>query len=173
LGIKERLAPVFPSFLNFLDSAEGLNLSNKQIITGKSIYYSSETIKRYNSVLIELDGANCLLNGQPVSKEKLFSICYDLFKKYESRMTIIFEIDEKITYGRYIEYKDIILSSIGKLRNELSLHKYGKPFKEWYGYGHKYDSIRAIYPWLLLEWTPEEKRLQALIKKAGKKQSVH
>ena len=73
-------------------------------------------------------------------------------------------MDDQITYGRYIEYLDLIHSRIDQLSNEMSIDRYEQPFEYLY-HGVALDSIKSRYPRHIVEWTREEKRLIALMKK--------
>ena len=167
LGIRQSLyLKYYPEFETFLDSAENLDFSRYSIRLPESSMYRINALKGYNRIEIYVNNENATLNGEIVSKEKLEQIVYKFIKKYSPNYVIIFNVDNQVTYGRYIEYLDLIHSRIDQLRNEMSVDLYKQPLNSWY-WGEELDSIKSRYPRYIVEWTQEEKRLIELMKKAG------
>ena len=164
-GIHQSLYPqYYPEFEIFLDSAENLDFSRYAIRLPESLMYRVNAFKGLNRIELYVNNENTTLNGEVISKDKLEQVVYKFIKKYSPDYAIIFDVDDRITYGRYIEYLDLIHSMIDQLSNEMSIDLYKQPFDYWY-WGAELDSIKSRYPRHIVEWTQEEKRLIALIKK--------
>ncbi|MCG8321459.1 MAG: hypothetical protein MI921_18290 [Cytophagales bacterium] len=162
-GIWKSLYPkYYPEFEAFLDSAENLDFSRYSIRLPDSPMYRINALKGYNRIEIYVNNENATLNGEIVSKEKLEQIVYQFIKNYSPNYVVIFNVDDQVTYGRYIEYLDLIYARIDQLRNEMSIDLYKQPFDYWY-WGEELDTIKFRYPRHIIEWTQEEKRLIKLM----------
>ena len=105
------------------------------------------------------------LNKQLIEKERLKLIIYKFLKEYSPNYVIIYDVDDKVGFGKYIEYLDLIYYTIGKLRNDLSYQLFDQPYGIWNA-GEKNQVIREKIPNHLIEWTSEEKRLNVLMGKS-------
>lgn len=171
-GIEQYLYPRYSELEAFLDSAENLDFSKYSIRIPEVARYRIIDVKKYNRVEIKVDSEKVYLNGKQFTKAKLHAILHKLIKKYAPNFAVIYTPSEEIKYERYIEYLDLIYSVTYQVKNEMSLELFNKPFEHWYPFDHLYpseekDSINAKYPRIVIEWTPEEKRLLKLLKKAG------
>ena len=124
--------------------------------------YRINALKGYNRIEIYVNNENATLNGEIVSKEMLEQIVYQFIKNYSPNFVVIFNLDDQVTYGRYIEYLDLIYARIDQLRNEMSIDLYKQPFDYWY-WGEELDTIKFRYPRHIIEWNQEEKRLIKLM----------
>ena len=166
-GIQHYLYPgYYPKFVEFLDSAEHLDFTKYTIRLPKSLMYRVNALQEYNRIEVYVGKDNVKVNGAVVTDDKLSEIVYKFTKKYSPDNVIIFNKDNQITFGRYIEYLDLVYSQIEKLKNEMSMELYQKPLEYWY-WQPELDSINSKYPRNVLEWTREEQRLLDLMKKAG------
>lgn len=161
-GIPELLHPFYPGFVSFLDSAENLDFRKYAIKTHESDYYRIQGVRRYKRMTIKVTPEQVFLNNREISAEDLQAYTYKFVKKYSPEYMIIFEPDERISYQRYIAYKDIIMYSIDQLRYEMSYTLFNQPFDYWYR-DPEYVKLREIYPKRVLEWTREEKRLMDIM----------
>lgn len=163
-GIPETLFSWYPEFVAFLDSAERLDLRKYAIKTPESAYYRIWEVKRDKRITVKATPEQLFLNKKEIRAEALQSYVYKFVKKYSPDYVIIYEADERISYKRYIEIKDLILSAVDALRHERSFELFNQPFDFREG-DHQYVRIQEVYPMHVLEWTQEEKRLLALLKK--------
>ena len=166
-GMPETLHPYYPEWVSLIDSAENLGLSKYTFHFTDSGYYRPREIIKYNQIKIEVRQDKIYLNNKEISEESLQDLTYKFIKKYSPDYRIIFEAEEDITFGRYIEAKDILYSTIDKLRNEMAYELYNKPYAALYDWSET-SPIKGRYPKSLVEWTPEEKRLMELMSRAGK-----
>ena len=172
-GIEQYLYPRYSELEAFLDSAKNLDFSKYAIRIPEAARYRFIYFKKYNRVEIKVDGEQVYLNGKPFTKAQLHAFLHRLIKKYSPNFAIIFTPSEEIKYERYIEFLDLIYSVTYQVKNEMSLELFNEPFEHWYPFDHVYpseeekDRINAKYPRIVIEWTPEEKRLMNLLKKAG------
>lgn len=166
-GIQQNLWPEhYPQFETFLDSVERLDFSRYSIRVPKSEMYRVNTLKGTNRIEVYVGKDEITVNRTPVTDDELAIIAYKFTKKYSPNYVIIFNANDQITFGRYIECLDLIYYQVEKLRNEMSLERYQQPLEYWY-WQPELDSIRSKYPRRVLEWTREEKRLLEVMKKAG------
>ena len=166
-GIQQNLYPRhYPKFVSFLDSAEHLDFDKYTIRLPESMMYRVNALKEYNRIEVYVGKDDVMVNGATVTDSKLAEIVYKFTKKYSPDNVIIFNKDNQITFGRYIEYLDLVYSQIENLKNEMSLELYQRPLEYWY-WQPELDSIKSKYPRNVLEWTREEQRLLDLMKKAG------
>jgi hypothetical protein len=166
-GIQKALLPgYFPEFKNFLDSVEQIDLKGKTFRLPKSPMYRNGLQRTYNRIEITVTQDSVTLNGEKIETMKLEKIVYGFIEKYSPNYLIIFNADDEVTYGRYIEFLDLIYTQVDQLRNEFSLEQYRHSFDYWYQ-GPEQDTIRKKYPRNILEWSTEEKRLNVLLKKVG------
>lgn len=168
-GIQKWLPRYFPEFEEFMDSAEQIDLTGKAIRLSESQLYRQGSLKGYNRIEVNVSPDSVTLNGQIIDPIKLGPLVYKFIHKYSPNFVIIFNADDTITYGRYIEILDIFWAQIDRLRNELSIELYDRPFDFWYAMGHEFASIKERFPRNIIEWTTEEQRLNELMKKAGNK----
>jgi len=165
-GIGQNLYPHYDQILiDFLDSAEQIDFSKYTIRLPKSPMYRINSLGEYNRIEIRISEVEALLNKQKTSKDRLKLFVSKFIGKYSPNFVIIYTPSSDITYGRYIEYLDLLHTEIDKLRNDLSLEIFGIPFENG-GWNPEFDSIRSRYPKNILEWTNEEKRLLELINKS-------
>lgn len=155
-----------PAMEAFLDSAESLDISKYQIFLPRSGYRIHD-IRKVNRIKLTVTPDRTLVNGQPVADQALREILYRFFKKYSPHCSIIYEPDEEIAYGKYIHYLDMLYSATDRLRQEMSFRLNGEPF-DFSFCDTRCDSIISKYPRNVIEWTPGEKRLMALVKKSGR-----
>lgn len=169
-GIPKILLPrYFPEFAHFLDSAEQIDLKGKAIKLPESAMFRNGTLKNYNRIEITITPDSVILNHQKIDSHDLEQVVYAFIKKYSPNYMIILNSDDEITYGRYIEYLDLLSTQIDRLRNELSLDLHNQPFDSGYRKAEQ-DTIKRRFPINILEWSTEERRLQKLVKKANDKQ---
>ncbi|MDZ7606070.1 MAG: hypothetical protein U5K79_10895 [Cyclobacteriaceae bacterium] len=166
-GIRYSLKEYYPEFEAFLDSAEKLDLSKYSIRIPDSPMYRVISVKKHNRIAIDVDKYETRLNGKVITPEKLKEIVYLLIKKYSPDYVIIFNPAPQITYNTYIEHLDLIYSQIHRLKNEMSIEQYAKPYEDWSRWDEQRDTINSNYPTNIVEWTVEEKRLIELMKKAN------
>ncbi|WOK07476.1 hypothetical protein RT717_02425 [Imperialibacter roseus] len=166
-GIQQYLYPRFyPKLVEFLDSAEHLDFTKHRIRLPQSMMYRVNALEEYDRIEVYIGKQEVMVNGTVVSDDRLAEIVYKFTKKYSPDNVIIFNKDNQITFGRYIKYLDLVYSQIEKLKNEMSLELYQKPFDNWY-WLPEFNVINSKYPRNVLEWTREEERLLGLMKKAG------
>lgn len=165
-GIQQYLPRYYPRLVDFLDSAEQLDFKKYRIRLPKSMMYRVNALSEYNRIEVYVGKDDVRVNGVAVSDEKLAEIAYKFTKRYSPDNAIIFNKDNEIAFGRYIEYLDLVYSQIEKLKSEMSMERYQKPLDYWY-WQPELDSINSKYPRNVLEWTKEELRLLDLIKKAN------
>ena len=163
-GLRQPLFIYYSPLETFLDSAEQLDFSRRRLKLPVSLMYRIPSVRQYNRLEIRITPHTLLLNGAEVSEEKLEEIIYGFAKKYAPNYVLIYRPDEAITYGRYIEYLDLLYSTIDGLRDELSLQRYDQVYQEdvW---DRTYDTIARTYPRSIVEWTLEEERLLRLMGK--------
>jgi hypothetical protein len=168
-GIHKRLNPeYYPELVAFLDSMEQIDLSGKKFKLSESWMYRNGGLKGYNRIEIDVNKESVLLNGQEIDTLVFEQTVYGFIKKYASNYVIIFNTSDEITYGRYIEYLDVIYTQVDRLRNEHSLKLYNRPYDDFEDWEDESYSIRGMYPKNILEWSSEELRLNELIKKSSK-----
>ncbi|MEQ8473711.1 MAG: hypothetical protein RIC35_21115 [Marinoscillum sp.] len=167
-GIQKVLPFYSPQFVDFLDSAEQIDLKEKRFKLSESLMYRNGMLKNYNRIGIKVSADFILLNNQIIDSIDLEQKVYSFIKRYSPNYVIILNSDDDITYGRYIEVLDILWTQIDRLRNEMSLSLYNQQFDTWYWEPER-DIIKRQFPRNILEWSTEEKRLIELIKKAGKR----
>lgn len=171
VGIKQVLFPHYPELEVFLDSAENLDYDKYTIRIPDNPMYRVQDVRNYNRVEIKSDSENTYLNGKIISDYKLTKFLYKFIKKHSPNFVVIYSPDESISYGRYIQHLDMFYSTIDKLRNEMSMELYDKPFYEWYS-GDEFYEIKDKYPLHFLEWTLEEKRLLQLLNKKERSNTI-
>ena len=159
-GIRDQLVPYNRPLIQFLDSAEQLDLTGYKIDVPK--YYRINDVKNYSRIKVRVTPENVFINNSKVSDDQLENFTYQFIKKYAPDYAIIFDADDQITYQRYIEIKDIIYYNIHKLRNNLAYETYNEPYDNLYGFEQM--KIKVAYPRNIVEWTPEEKRLMELMR---------
>ena len=101
-----------------MDSMERADLSGK-------LMYRNEVLKQYNRIEIQLSPDRVLLNGQEIEPSVLEEKVYGFILKYTPDYVIVLNIDEEISYGRYIEHMDLICYQVERLRNQLAAELYG------------------------------------------------
>ena len=163
-GLRQPLFIYYSSLETFLDSAEQLDFSRRQLKLPASPMYRIPSVRQYNRLEIRITPYTLLLKGEEVSKEKLKKVIYQFAKKYAPNYVLIYRPDEAITYGRYIEHLDLLYSTIDGLRNELSLQRYDQVYQEDVR-DRTDDTIAKTYPRSVIEWTPEEEGLLRLMEK--------
>ncbi len=164
LGMPQHLIKYYPEFENFLDSAERLDFSKYTLKLSESQMYRTEIVKTFNRIKLEVLTDKILVNGKQMNEFNLRLFLNKFINKYQDNYVIIFEPDENISYGRYIEILDLMCSVVESLRERASLETYGESYKELM-LQNKHFEIADKYPCNVVEWTPEEKRLQQLLKK--------
>ena len=162
LGIPQRLPPYYPVLDVFLDSAERLDPSKYRVRLVESDMYRLLTLKKMNRVLLTVDPNRVYLNGTPVTAARLTSILYTLTKRYAPDFMIRYAPDEAISYGRYVEYLGLMYHVTDRLRSEAIGARYDYPRDCW-RHPEECEAVEAMYPRNVVEWTPEEKRLDELI----------
>jgi biopolymer transport protein ExbD len=171
-GIEQYLYPWYLGLEPFLDSAENLDFSKYTIRIPEAAKYRIIDIKKYNRVELKVDRSKVYLNGRQFTKAQLKALLYALTKKYSPKFAVIYSPSDEIKYERYIEYLDLIYSVNYQVKNEMSQELFNKPYEQMNPFDDRYssdekDSINAKYPRMVIEWTPEEKRLMKLINKAA------
>lgn len=167
LGIQNTLLPkYFPEFEKFLDSAEQISMKNKVIRLSESVMYRNHEILNYNRIEVKVWPDSILLNDQKISLHDLEQKVYGFIKKYAPNYVIILNTNDEVTYKRYIEVLDILWTQTDRLRNELSYELYNESFNFRYWTPAK-NSIRKRFSRNVIEWSNEEQRLDALIKKSS------
>ena len=163
-GLRQPLFIYYSSLEIFLDSAEQLDFSRRRLRLPASPMYRIPWVRQYNRLEVHVMPHTLLLNGAEISEEKLKEIVYLFAKKYAPNYVLLYRPEEVITYGRYIEYLDLLYSTIDGLRNELSWQRYDQVYQEdvW---DRTDDTITKMYPRNVIEWTLEEKRLLRLMEK--------
>ncbi|MFY0600777.1 MAG: hypothetical protein JXR03_13975 [Cyclobacteriaceae bacterium] len=169
IGIKQYLWPrYYPQFEYFLDSLEKIDVSKLKFKLSDSYMYRVNIPRHYNRLNLTVKEGFILLNNKAISEDELQVVLYKFIKKKAPNYLILFNPDEDITYGRYIELLDIPYSVVERLRNEMSFELYNKPIESLW----ESDMLRPIksrYPNSFIEWTSEEKRLMKLMEKANQK----
>ncbi len=171
-GIEQILYPIYSELEVFLDSAENLDFSKYTIRIPEAARHRFFYYKKYNRVEIKVEREMVYVNGKQFSKAKLHAILHELIKKYSPNFAIIYTASDDIKYERYIEFLDLIYSVYYQLKNEMSLELFNKSFEYWHPFDNRYPSeeqvsINAKFPRIVIEWTPEEKRLINILKKAS------
>lgn len=167
-GIHRLLYPkYYPEFESYLDSIEQADMTGKRFKLGESLTYRNEVIKQYNRIEIQLTPDRVLLNSQEIEPSLLEEKVYGFIKRYTPDYVIVFNTEEEISYGRYIEYLDLIYYQLDRLRNKSAMNRYGRVLDTWER-GAEYDSLLRDYPRYIMEWSPEEQRLNQLIKQVEK-----
>jgi hypothetical protein len=160
----------FKKLTDFLDSAEQLDLTGKQIRLSESLMYRQGFLKKINRIEIHVSQDTVTLNGQEVDPFRLEQIVHGFIQKYSPNFVIIYNPDDDISFGRYITYLDLLYYQVDLFRNELSFNLYQRPFDELETWKNEDDTIINRYPKNILEWTKEEQRLNELVEKTnGKK----
>lgn len=172
------IAPLFyypfyyPKFEAFLDSAESLDYSKFRLRIPESLMYRNRAIKGIDRVVVRVTKKNLLLNEVEISSEDLQVFIQKFIMKYASNGVIIYEPDDDIKFKRYIEYLDLLYTIVDKLRNEMSYRLFNESFNSWDSKDpndkDKINLVREKFPRQIIEWTDEEKRLNALMKKQNK-----
>lgn len=166
-GIPQLLEPwYYPKFDAFLDSAENLDYSKYQIRLPESLMYRINSLKGHNRIEIFLNEWETTLNGQVVSQEELGQIVHKFIKRCAPDYKIIFNADDEVTYGKYIEHLDLILSVIKKLKTVQPIILSKQDSHSWSVMG-KYYKPPVEYPHNIIEWSFEERRLIKLMEKSG------
>jgi biopolymer transport protein ExbD len=163
-GIQKALPFYYSEFVNFLDSAEQIDLIGKRFKLSESLMYRNGTLKSYNRIQINVNPDFVTLNNQKIDSLYLEQKVYHFIKKYSPNYVIVLNSDDDITYGRYIGILDILWTQVDRLRNEMSLKLYEKPFDHGYRKLEQF-TIKQEYPRKILEWSNEEQRLNKLMKK--------
>lgn len=172
LGIPFLLNRYYPEFEQFLDSAEQIDLSKSLIRLPESVYYRIDDAKHLNRVEIRVNKRSLFVNDQKTDVTSLKSLITNLQKKYASNFLIILTVGEETRYGEYIDMLDLLISIENQLKNEFTQSKFNKPYqplhRNMYSYNEDTTNRAADrkYPFLIYEWTKEEKRLLELIKKS-------
>lgn len=171
-GIHKKLYPIYyPEFEAFLDSLEKIELSKYKIKLPESSMYRNGIIKNANRIEITVTPESTTLNGQQIDSLKLSRIVYGFIKKYSPKYMIILNTDDEITYKQYINILDLLYTQVDLLRNEFSLERFGKQNDYWF-WRPELDTIESKYPRNIIEWSPEEMRLNDLIKRARREHNL-
>ena len=158
LGISTEMPPYYPAFDAFLDSAEQLDPTKYRVRLVESTMYRVLALQKTNRVVLSVDPTQAYLNGTPLPPDSMFTVLYGLTKQYAPNFVISYAPEETISYGRYIEYLDIIYRVTDRLRNEAAYARCDRPIDCWQ-HPRACAAIEAAYPRNVLEWAPEEKRL--------------
>ena len=162
-GITQELLPrYYPQLAAFLDSAEQLDPATHALRVPDSPMYRIRDVERNNRLSVRVTPNALYLNREKVSPEQLRSLLYRFVKQYAPHYVILYDPDEAISYGRYTACLDLIHTVIDRHRNELSYQQYGEPIDP-HPWAVPKDTIIRTYPKSIVEWTPEEKRLQRLM----------
>lgn len=165
-GIQKVLPFYYPEFVDFLDSAEQIDLKGKKFKLSESLMYRNGILKNYNRIEVTVNPDFVTLNNQRINSFALEQKVYGFIKKYSPNYVIILNTDDEITFGRYIEVLDVLWTQVDRLRNEMSSELYNQPFENWY-WKPELDTIKRKFPRNILEWSTEERRLNELMNKAG------
>ena len=130
--------------------------------------YRTKVVEQLDRVEIKIDIESVWLNGKLVKEDELRQILHRYMKRYAQDFIVIHSPSSDISYGRYIEYLDIIYSVTDKLRDEMSVELYDKLYHD-LSFAKERDPIRIKYPNNVVEWTSEEKRLINLMNEANKR----
>ncbi|MDW7695965.1 hypothetical protein R9C00_25835 [Flammeovirgaceae bacterium SG7u.111] len=152
---------------SFLNYAETVGFSNHKLIISESGMrnYLTRTV---NHIVVRVSKEKVFVGKKEVDKQELSEFMQKVIEKHTPDYMIVFEPDEDISYGRYIEFKDLYYSKIDLLRKTEAIRLYGTTFENLrYRNSNAFDKVSEKYPFALIEWTPEEKRLRALERKAG------
>ncbi|NMM47822.1 hypothetical protein [Marinigracilibium pacificum] len=172
-GISTYLYPSFSNkLISFMDSIENINLTNKKISIPEEKWMRVYSVKNINRIEVKVDNENVFLNGKSISDSKLRSYTSKLTSKYSPGFAIIYSPADDISYDRYIKYLDLFYSVTDSIRNETSLITYNRPYKNLnLAYTEDLEIVNDIekrYPYSVIEWTEDEKRLMKLLNKQGK-----
>ncbi|WP_139793852.1 hypothetical protein [Reichenbachiella faecimaris] len=162
LGIHEYLPPYDPKLEVFLDSIESLDFIKYKISPTASDYFRVPHVQKVNRVVVRRDAHGVLINNESIEIDEIQNVIKLFIKKYSPNCVIVYMPDYNISYGDYIEIKDILYTQIEKLRNEYSIVQFGKPYNKNFR-GDLYDSARRKFPLNVVEWTKEEQRLIKLL----------
>jgi hypothetical protein len=167
-GLRYNTHFYFSQLESFLDSAEKLDFTKYRIKLRESFMYRNYYAKTLNHVRLSVSDKQILLNGSEFDDNTLRKYLTKLFVKFSPNFVIIYDPDDEISYGRYIQYLDLMYSVIDDLRNQMSIEIYDKKYDYWL-FDHEKDIIDRRYPRNIFDMTKEEKRLDKLIKIAGNK----
>ncbi len=158
-GILRTLYPYSSALEDFLDSAENIDLKGKKIRFSKTSSNRIVDLRSLNRIKVYVTSDSMTLNGQLIESERMADVVQGFIRKYSPRYAIIFDYDENISFGRYIQVLDLIRMQVDRLRQQLSIEMLGKPYELnnfWYDKS-EFDTIRSYYPMNIMEWTKEEK----------------
>ena len=166
LGLQEVLPRYNQILVDFLDSAERLDMTRYRITVPESILYRNELLKRYNRIEVSVSRESVFINSQHVNDQKLVDVVKGFIRDYGPFYVVRYNPDEDISFGRYIEYKGLLFSVVDRLRDEMSYSLYNQLFDYWDqrdpDHRKYYSHVRSAYPKFIIEFSSEEKRLANL-----------
>ncbi len=165
-GIQMILPIYYQQFVDFLDSAEQLNLKGKRIKLSESTMYRHGLLEDANRMTVKVNQDNLVLDGHKVDFLALERKVNDHIGKYAPNYLIVLDVDSSITYGRYIRAIDAVWTQIDRLRKQTFYNFHGESWDNQHLVAER-DAISSLYPRHVLEWSTEEKRLNRLIEKTG------
>ncbi|OEK03983.1 hypothetical protein [Roseivirga misakiensis] len=172
LGIPDLLYPYYPKFENFLDSAKNIDYSKHSIFLPESEYYRLNEVKQSNRIQIDLTYSSIRVNNETINWNKAKDLIKALRMRYNSNFLIILNSTEQTLYNDYIKILDLIFSIDLELKNEFMMLNFDIPYRNkesrWdrYEMDSAYRAADQKYPFHIIQWTNEEKRLVELIKRS-------
>lgn len=149
----------YPELINFLDSLENLPADGKKLRLVESLIYRNHRVERSSRVKVKISENEIHVNNKLFDNRGLANFLRDFQIKYADNYYLILET-KSITFGRYIEIVDLIFCNTHLVRNKYVLDSIGTSYNK---IEHRWAQRK--YPLLLVEWTPEEKRIMALQEK--------
>ncbi|WP_157493921.1 ExbD/TolR family protein [Fulvivirga imtechensis] len=129
-----------------IDSLMSHGYSSNQIRFPESYCYRMAHINSFNRLKVTIKGDDKLmLNESPITYNKLKEVLYDFENKYYQNALVLLDVNDRSSYGRYIEIMDLIRSSILHKRNALSKQNFNLP-----------------YSWSHNLWGEEKKKMQII-----------
>ena len=124
-------------------------------------------VRNFNRVRVRVSQDQVYVNSKPMEDDRLVAQLTHLMRRYENDFLIVFEPDEGISYGRYVRYLDLFLTTIDLLRADRFYAATGKNPSDLTKESdyQTLDSVNTTYPGYIVEWTHEERRLLKIMER--------
>ena len=166
VGLRTRLGFYYPEATAFLDSLEQLDPGEYAIQNTPSNTFRVGHEKGLNRVDVRLTSEGIYLNGKLVSEAFLQDFTKQFIQRYAPDQLILFHAEDDVLLGDYLNCLDKMRIAVMQLRREQYMEWTGHPLDQLDSYLPELDSLSKLYPLKFIEWTPEEHRLLAWMKKS-------
>lgn len=149
-----------------IDSLKKLGYKAKNLKFPNWLYcYRGLYFKETNRIKVTINkNEEIFINNLKVTIPQLSETVFSFFRRYNPEGIILLDIDQSISYNRYIEVKSSLYSAVLKLRVLATKNKYSMDYQdisEIYNSGmrEKISTINLLYPMNIIELTETDKFL--------------